>query len=444
MRAGVRPQPALQPVPKHGPLSYLSTVTTMASSDWGSQSLQRLSPQPSLLARQSSGLHSPGASVTPAKQGSLAQQPSRKPTASAQQGSLAQRPPSTARSLQQPPAAAIIEAASVQRSNGQQAMLQTRSFPYSKSSSALPTGFASSSEAAFDDGSTTAQPRQAEKSPSEAVSSDQSTARQSSLLPDQAHTSSDQSEWATEDADWGAFDSEPTSLPAAAASGMQSRSSLHNTQQDWSAFGQEPGPSSVQNGQQLAQTSSRVSQYSPAQSAAPGTSNSLQHPSAQPDAQFDARFDADPWQANERTPGQPTAGPAPDGSGATAGPARMGSGDSFGDFDAAGGRAGFESSDWHTAPALPPDPFAASASFKDFTALLDLEANSAAAQGVDTQLHTDQPPANGALSSDPGVLQIDGDAIAATQAWTGAYGLEGFHACAWCILHWYIWRQSTA
>lgn len=440
-------------MPKAGPLSYLSTVTTV--SDWGSQSLQRLGPQPSALAQQPSG---------------LLQQPSVLPQ---QPSALPQQPlPAADRPQQQPTgsgAAASKTALSASRttsSDRQTAASNHRSDADAPIRVTPANSNATASAATAHEPSNTAQAR-ATEFPASQVNRYVSAGGQA--LPNQAQRDAQGaargSDWG---AGWGAFDT-PSSATAAtpqaninnAAEDSNTNShSVQQLQQDWSAFGAadpqaQPSDFSYNSGQQqqLSPGSADAQQPAPPSNGALFSDSQWQSSSqaAQQSAvqSFDTNFPSEQWQHNgeaaqldmsrpgpgfttEFEPAQwqlpdqhSTAGAVPaadndfsnaqwQGSGQlpghhAGGLEHMGSGDSFGDFNASGGHAGLDTDDWAAAPAMPADPFAASASFKDFAALLEPQIALAAGQDTspqpEQQQQQHQPTANGFTEIDLAELQ---------------------------------------
>lgn len=379
-----------QLTPQKGPLSYLSTVTTASNSDWGSQPLQRLSPQPSALAQQPSG---------------LVQQPSLA-TASLQQ----QQPTATSAALQQ------SKPSSGSHRGTQQMQQPATSMQHKADAAAMPHDMNNRAEA-----------RQASK----AAFATPSDAQADSALPNQAQGDAQGSTWAAGGAEWGAFDNHPNMISSAntqdshidaynrsslsnALPASQADSSQQPAAQDWSAFGQNSEPqaqpsAALYRADERIQASSSNLQQPPFEASFPdyerqGSTHEAQQHTADLGSAFGADFSNAQWPASQASQQQDTAGSGPsfDAEASTsqwqvsqqhdAGLAHMGSGDSFGDFNTSGEHAGGEVEDWAAAPAMPADPFAASASFKDFAALL--EPNVPAAVNPDLDAHGDQqqPP----------------------------------------------------
>lgn len=199
--------------------------------------------------------------------------------------------------------------------------------------------------------------------------------------------------------------------PSASPSGFGGPSAAAQADsEDWSAFGQANEPqarqtASVHEGSlQQPNGAARLQE-----SAVPsfeadfpldhwqGSSQAAQPASADPNPAFDAGFSEAQWQASHQIADQGAVGLA-----------HKGSGDSFGDFNASAERGDFEAGDWSAAPAMPADPFAASASFKDFAALLEPQTGFTASQDVGAEAdQLQQPATNGSIAYGLAELHAD-------------------------------------
>ena len=258
-----------------------------------------------------------------------------------------------------------------------------------------------------------------------------SDAQPDSALPNQAQGDAQGSSWAAGGAEWGAFDRHPNMTSSANTQDSHihasDRSSLSKTlpasqadssqqpaAQDWSAFGQNSEPqaqpsAALYRADDRIQASSSNLQQPPFEASFPsyerqGSTHEAQQHTADLGSAFEADFSNAQWPASSQAlQQQDTAGSAPsfDAEASTsqwqasqqhdAGLAHVGSGDSFGDFNTSGQHAGDEVEDWAAAPAMPADPFAASASFKDFAALLEPNVP-AVNPGLDAHGDQQQPP----------------------------------------------------
>ena len=386
MPAGLMPvRSSGPPKSQGGPLSYLSTVTTASTSDWGSQSLDNLSKQPSDVAAASSG--NPVASADARAASSIA-------TSSGQRGGNGDARQELGRKLS---------------SADQSSAHQGRSNSRSSSASAEASGRVSVSS--------TSQAQGADlysKPPSTASEAEAEVSGKASVSAAMRPAGLKQ-------------------MPLAAPSGRQSQSQEPNANgamtsdpatSDWSAFGGAARNEAKHGEPQNAAASQTASAHQSGHALpVPGTSQAFAaqdewsafgeastaaahfDSSTKEAAEADAGFDntnpfLDPRQAPRQQVAQAGVGlgntnpflePGQDSwqHGTRAAPAdsaavaRTASGDSFGDFNAPGEREdGFEVAAWDAAAkpedktdriagAASADPFAASASFTDFAALLD-------------------------------------------------------------------------
>ncbi len=355
MCAGLEAAPSAQPA--KGPLSYLSTVTTPGSSEWGSRSLDALSQQPSDAASMRSS------------------------------GPLAHQPSATA-STGGPAAAATGSAASTMR---QQSSSGRQAVPDDIRQSSSAAGKESQPQTGQIGRTSSSQQRAAH-----ARAQGQTNAAGSDLKPEhsqqpaaaapatdvpiwqQQWPESDAVEqpvrnhgtgWSAEEADWGALGSNAaapaSAMPTRSTASLEASSQVPPSSQelpataadDWSGFGSQANP--------FESTDSAFHGSASQSAQAPNpTEVHNTNPFLQPGE--------DPWQSDKQV-GQAE---APDVT-------RMASGESFGDFNAPGedefgatewgaaSASAADNPDWAVAPSMPADPFAASASFKDFAALLD-------------------------------------------------------------------------
>ena len=409
--AGANFVASAQLTPKKGPLSYLSTVTTASNSDWGSQSLQRLSPQPSAVVQQPSG---------------LVQQPS---DLSHQPSDLAQQPSGLVQQQQSPTTTATPQQnkPSFGSHRGSEEMHQPATSSQHQANDA----------AMLNDMSNRGQARQA----SQAASATLSDAQAESAPPNQAQGDAQLSSWAAGGTNWDASNNSLNLTPAATPQDSNSqgfsRNSLNNalpvsqtdshqqsTVQDWSAFGQNDEPQAQPSAalhpahQQTQNSSANLHQPSFEASFAVddwlGSTQEAQQHTAGSDPAFDADFSNALWPASSQaSQQQDTGGPHPSFDGEASPPQRgdelahMGSGDSFGDFNTPEEHAGGQEVDWAAAPAMPADPFAASASFKDFAALLETNSPSTINQRHDSHGNQQEPSAPRLQEVDLAELQSD-------------------------------------
>ena len=407
MTAGVKAgQPPM--APPQGPLSYLSTVTTAGSSDWGSQALDTLAQQPSESARRPSNTVTgppPDAVIMPPDAVRCASDAVTSATPATASGPTAvplqsaQGPDETARASEAQGSDVSRKVSAKKQSLADRLLRKTgsgnRHSSSSSRNSAVSEASAPASTATKDLYSKT-QPSAAsvpavhvndasrnaggpallaEQAPQLTWSSDMSTHGQNqSWQPGVAKPPQNQ----TEAADWDAFEGSSTASAAQepqhatasqTTSGQQSGhdwsaagvSQATGVNDDWSAFVDpandsfDAAPSGLNDSIQEAAV--------PAEPAADHSTNPFLDPGQ------------DPWQNNDQA-----------ASAESADIARMASADSFGDFNAPGepdiefGHAAWcdppasaqDMKDWAAAAAAAPaDPFAASTSYNDFAALLE-------------------------------------------------------------------------
>ena len=457
MHAGLKPVPSEA---AKGPLSYLSTVTTPSSSEWGSRSLDSLAQQHSDVAsmRSTGPLPPPSASVTKTdNEVSTARDPGSASASMRRQISSGSRCSSkdatngVSQTQPQTQAGSLTTARDKPRVGAQQFPEQQRSH---------------TKQAAFSAGERQEQSQQT----APAVSAASNAAalvvqqRQSGEPAGPQGTG-----WGAEDKGWNAFDSGAPSQaallqPPSESRATASQSIAANAGDDWSAFGTGADSAFAGASSQSAHVSERFALDSsnpfldaPAiqQAQAPGqpemrVSNPFLEPGSMAHAEHApgqlASHASNPFldpPGHEASDAQPTqssnpflapADDAPQSSKASnqlemhgsnpfllrgddawpddtqsgqeqaadaLGVARMASGESFGDFNAPG-ESDFEGTEWGGASATPtdaadwttaapmstPDPFAASASFTDFAALLE-SGQSALLGGADAVMSTD-------------------------------------------------------
>ena len=441
VHAGLKPVPS---EPPKGPLSYLSTVTTPGSAEWGSRSLDSLTQQPSDVAsmRSTEPLPLPSAyvsktdgAVSTARDSSSASASMRREGSSGARRSSKDATSGVSQTQNQPQ----TQAGSLTTERGKP-RVGAQQFPEQQRSH--------TKQAAFSAGEHQGQPQQAAPVASAASDAAAWAVQQSQSGDPPGHQGTG---WGAEDKSWSAFDSNAPSQPASLQPPSESKATANqsiaaNAGDDWSAFGNGADSALAGASSQSAHTSERFALDSsnpfldtPASqlAQAPGelemhVSNpflepgSMAHPeysSAQLASHASNPFiDPPGHEASDTLPtcsSNPSLAPADDapqfseasnqleihgsnpfvlpGDGAwpddsqsrqeqaaeTLGVARMASGESFGDFNAPG-EDDFEgiewggasappahAADWKTAvPMSTPDPFAASASFTDFAALL--------------------------------------------------------------------------
>ena len=395
MFAGLMPaRSSGPPKPQGGPLSYLSTVTTASTSDWGSQSLDNLSKQPSDVASASSA--NPGAS-TPAADaratssiatsigqrgggngsGDSRRELGRK-LSSADQSSADQGRASSRSSRASAEASDAVSVSNISRA--QQADLYSK--PLSTASEAQVRSEGSGSAAVRPDG--------LKQIPSAGPSDSQS--QRQGPNADSATISN------TAAADWSAFG-------GAAANEADSHQPQHATISQTASAHQSGHALLASSTSHVSAAQHGWSAFDQPSSASFDAAPSGMDDSAKEAAEESVGFDnsnpfLDPGQASRKQPVQagvdfgstnPFLEPGqdpwqPDTQAALADvaeAARMASGDSFGDFNAPGEREDdFEVAAWdaaavpedktdRTAAVASADPFAASANFTDSAALLE-------------------------------------------------------------------------
>ena len=447
MPAGLMPvRSSGPPTPQGGPLSYLSTVTTASPSDWGSQSLDNLSKQPSDVA--SAGSANPVASTSAAEaraassmttssgqrgggngSGDSRQQLGRKLSSADQ--SLASKDRANSRSSRasaeasdtvnvgnssqaqgpdwysKPPGTALKAQVSGNGSDSAADGLKQTTSPSGSQSrkqgpnagSAATRGAAAADWSAFGGA---AKNKADGHQPQHVPASQTASARQSGHAlpaPGTRHASAAADEWsAFGEPSSASFDAAPSSLDDSTMEAAQAGAGFDNTNPFL-----EPGEAPTQQGVQAATGYDNTNPFL----------DSGQAPKEQ-GVQAAAGFDdtnpfldpgQDLWQHNTQA-----------ALGDTAELARTASGDSFGDFNAPGEREdGFEVGTWdaaavpedRTAAIASADPFAASASFTDFAALLE-PTQTDLLGGLDTMASLEvSPQAPSAAQS--GLSELQGD-----------------------------------
>lgn len=411
------------PQSQGGPLSYLSTVTTASTSEWGSQSLDNFSKQPSEAAFASKPIAStsaadarPASSIATSSgqggggngNGDSRQQLGRK-LSSPDQSSTHQGRANSRSSRASAEASETVSSGNTSRAQGGALYSKTPS----TATEAEVSRKASGSAAVHSDGlkQTPLAGPSGSKSQWQAPDADDATTSNSAA------------------ADWSAFggaarNEADNHMPQhATASAHQSgyalpvpgTSHVSAAQDEWSAF-DEPGTASF-----AAAPSSLENSSKEAAQAGPGfhNANPFLDPEQVPRKQVQLvqagagsentnlflKPGEDPWQRDTQ------ASPAD-----SAEVARMASGDSFGDFNGPGKREDdIEVAAWDTA-ALPEektdrtaavasaDPFAASASFTDFAALLE-PTQTDLLGGLDTIASVTQAPS----AAQFGLSELQGD-----------------------------------
>ena len=420
------------PKAQGGPLSYLSTVTTASTSDWGSQSLDYLSKQPSDVA--SASYANPGASTSAAGaraassiatssgqrgggngSGDSRQELGRK-VSSADQSSADQGRASSRSSRASAEASETVGVSNISRAR--------RADPYSKP---LPT--ASEAQVRSEGSDSAAMPSDGRQQMPSVEPSDSQSQRQGPYAENDTTSNT-----AAAAADWSAFGGAATrqddshqpqhATTSQAASAQQSghafpapsTSRVSAAQHEWSAFGEpssasfDAAPSGMDGSAKEAAEEGAgfdnsnpflgPGQFPTKQSVQAGMDFASTNPFLEPGQ--------DPWQRDTQ------AAPAD-----LAEAARMASGDSFGDFNAPGEREDdFEVAAWDAA-ALPEDktdrtaavacadPFAASANFTDFAALLE-PAQTDLLGGLDTVARVKALPQGPSLDQF-GLSELQGD-----------------------------------
>lgn len=419
------------PKPQGGPLSYLSTVTTAGASDWGSQSLDNISQQPSDLP--SSASHANPVAFTPTAADARATSSTAASSGQHRRGrgggssdSRQQLGRQFSSADQSPPANKGRAGSRSLRDSAEASVTgshSTMSAPQGTDVYSKPQSTASKAQVSSEASSSAAEQRHGpEQTASGGLSNSQSQSRGS------APASGDASNTAKE-ADWSAFGSAAPdeagdhhsqhATISQTASAHQSGHAMpmpgpgHRSaaQEEWSAFGQAD---SASNDAEVSEAAAGFDSTNPF--LEPGEANS-----ASKDACFSqaaAGVDntnpfldpgQDPWQReSEAVPAD------------TAEVARMASGDSFGDFNAPGEREdNFGVAAWGEAAdsedkadgandASAADPFAASASFTDFAALLD-PTQADLLRGLDTVPNVDSASPQAPSTAQLGLSELQGD-----------------------------------
>lgn len=458
--AGLMPARSSGPAkPQGGPLSYLSTVTTAGASDWGSQSLDNISQQPSDLPSASTvnpvastpAADARATSSITASSGQLSRGRGEASSDSTQQ---------LGRQLSSADESSANKGRADSRSSRNSAEASvtgrhtTRSVPQGTDVYSKPQSTASKAQVSSEDSSSAAEQRHGPDQTSAAGGLSNSQSQRQDPSPANATASN------TAAADWSAFgspapdeaaDHQPQHATTShTASAHQSGHALPVTgpghrsaaQEDWSAFGQASSASNAAAFSEAAagfdstnpflepgEANSASSDAGFSQAAAGfDTTNPFLEPGEVNSASNDARFSQaaavsdntrnpnpflepgrDPWQhETEAVPAD------------TAEMARMASGDSFGDFNAPGEREDdFEVASWdeaavpgdkadETTAASPADPFAASASFTDFAALLD-PTQADLLGGLDTVANGDTAYPQAPSTAQLGLSELQGD-----------------------------------
>lgn len=443
-----------------GPLSYLSTVTTAGSSDWGSQALDTLPQPPSEAyrgppARSTTSARTQATAAAPVED---AQVPDKDARASEAQGSNAPgqvsgKKQSLADRLLRKTGSGNRHSSSSRNSAGPEAAapVSTSSEPQrgSASSKTQPSLASIPAPQVNDDTSNAIElAQQPERATPVTWSSDEALHSQSqSQQPGVAQSPQNQ----TEAPGWDAFGGSSTASAAQEpqqVTASQTASEHHwpapgvsqaaAANDDWSAFG-DPA-SEATDAAPAGLNDSRQEAAVAAEQAADDSTNPFLDPGQDPWQGGDRAAPAeqavddstnpflvpgqDPWHDGDQAVATEKAadhitnpflvpGQDPWQNGDQAAPAdsaeiaRMASGDSFGDFNTSGEQAsnGFEHAAWDAgaasaqdmtdwaaaAAAAPADPFAASASYNDFAALLE-PAHTELVSGFDATLSSSAEP----------------------------------------------------